>query len=400
MLSIDITDNTPTDSQAVEIVERKGTGHPDYIADALGESVSIALCREYTSEFGEVLHHNIDKGLLVAGAVEKDFGGGRIIKPMELYLGDRATFSVGKKAIAVRDIAISTIKEWFGKNLRGIDPERDIVPRIVLRPGSVELTDIFSGEKNVVRGANDTSAAVGCAPFTETEKAVFDIERYLNSTLFKEKYPGTGEDVKVMGLRRNRELELTVAMPLIASSVGSEQEYFEMKAAILDSLRDFGESLPFDKVDFNYNTLDKRGRGVNGAYLTLTGTSAEDADSGQIGRGNRVNGVIALCRPSSTEAAAGKNPTSHVGKIYSVLSQVVANDIYERVEGVREAHVWLLSRIGEPVNEPREAAAQLICEQGADNASIEKQVEEIFNEHLGGIEGFIEALSKGEYAVC
>jgi S-adenosylmethionine synthetase len=61
----------------VEIVERKGTGHPDHICDSVMEAISIALCREYLDRFGTILHHNIDKGLLVAGQAEKRFGGGR-----------------------------------------------------------------------------------------------------------------------------------------------------------------------------------------------------------------------------------------------------------------------------------------------------------------------------------
>ncbi|MBS1126757.1 MAG: methionine adenosyltransferase, partial [Nitrospirae bacterium] len=51
----------------VEIVERKGTGHPDFMCDALMEAISVALSREYQKTFGTILHHNIDKGLLAAG---------------------------------------------------------------------------------------------------------------------------------------------------------------------------------------------------------------------------------------------------------------------------------------------------------------------------------------------
>jgi S-adenosylmethionine synthetase len=83
--------------QRVEIVERKGIGHPDFMCDALMESISVALCREYKKTFGTILHHNTDKGLLAAGKAEIDFGGGKIIKPMELTIGDRATFSAGGK---------------------------------------------------------------------------------------------------------------------------------------------------------------------------------------------------------------------------------------------------------------------------------------------------------------
>ena len=61
---------TPVEEQQVELVERKGTGHPDSICDAIMEEVSIALCRAYLEAFGKILHHNIDKGFLVAGITE------------------------------------------------------------------------------------------------------------------------------------------------------------------------------------------------------------------------------------------------------------------------------------------------------------------------------------------
>ena len=56
------------DGRLVEVVERKGIGHPDTICDALAEEVSRALSRTYLERFGRVLHHNDDKALLCGGA--------------------------------------------------------------------------------------------------------------------------------------------------------------------------------------------------------------------------------------------------------------------------------------------------------------------------------------------
>src|SRR5512139_1413486 len=144
----------------VEIVERKGIGHPDSLCDSMMEAVSIALSREYLRQFGTILHHNIDKGLLAAGSTEKRFGGGEVLKPMELIIGDRATFSAGGKKVPVADIAVNAAKNWLTKNMRFIDPEKHVKYRVVLAPGSEELTDIFS-RLGTVKSANDTSAAFG-----------------------------------------------------------------------------------------------------------------------------------------------------------------------------------------------------------------------------------------------
>jgi len=82
---------TPIATTAVEIVERKGTGHPVSICDAIAETASLALCRLYRERFGQILHHNVDKVLLWGGEAQSAFRGGRIIKPIEIFIAGRAT---------------------------------------------------------------------------------------------------------------------------------------------------------------------------------------------------------------------------------------------------------------------------------------------------------------------
>ncbi len=400
MVDIEMFKGKSVNEHHVEIVERKGTGHPDQICDSVMEAISAALCREYLDRFGTILHHNIDKGLLVAGMVEKNFGGGRIISPMELIIGDRATLKVGEKEVPVGDIAVNAAKEWIRDHLRFVDPEQHVRYRIALAPGSDELTDIFdrAGE---IRVANDTSAAVGFYPLSPTETAVLEMEHYLNGRGFKERFPQTGEDIKVMGARRGRDLDLTIAMPLLANYVTSEQEYFACKKSILAEISDIAcKHSSFRHVQLHYNTLDVQGRGMGGVYLSLLGTSAEDADSGQVGRGNRVNGLISMNRPMGTEAAAGKNPVSHVGKIYSVLSHQLAKEIYQNVEGIKEVYVLLLSRIGEPVDRPQIATARLLLDKGRRINDIARKVEAVFERQFAEINEFCTALTRGEYPIC
>jgi S-adenosylmethionine synthetase len=383
----------------VEIVERKGTGHPDQICDSVMEAISLALSREYMARFGTILHHNIDKGLLAAGRTEKRFGGGRVVHPMELIIGDRATFTADGQEIPVGEIAVAAAKEWICKNLRFVDPERHVRYRVALAPGSDELADIFA-RSGQVRVANDTSAAVGYYPLSPTETAVMEMERHLNSQGFKERFPQSGEDVKVMGARTGRDLDLTVAMPLLAGQIRSESEYFGTKADILNEMREIAGGLAsFRRVAVRYNTLDVEGRGLGGVYLSLLGTSAEDADSGQVGRGNRVNGLISLNRPMGTEAAAGKNPVSHVGKIYNVLAYCMAQEIYQNIEGIKEVYVLLLSRIGSPIDQPQLATAQLLLERGRRINEISRRVEAVFERKFAEIGTFCSALARGEYPV-
>jgi S-adenosylmethionine synthetase len=282
--------------------------------------------------------------------------------------------------------------------MRFVDPDLHLKYQVELKRGSAALQDIFK-RKGEILGANDTSAAVGYAPLTETEKIVFEVERFLNSKDFKKEFPESGEDVKVMGFRKNNELCLTIAMPLVDRFVESESDYFRKKEELIERVKNFLSNRTSLKTFIYMNTLDQKGRGINGVYLTVTGTCAEDADCGEVGRGNRVNGLIPLNRPVSNEAAAGKNPVSHVGKIYNVLSHKIANEVYNNVSGIKEIYIWLLSQIGTPIDQPKIAAAQVIMNSGSVE-SVRKEVTEVIDRELSNIKQFCMDLAKGKYTIC
>jgi len=390
-----------TFEKEVEIVERKGIGHPDSICDAVMEEISIALSREYLSQFGRVLHYNVDKGMLIAGEVNHKFGGGTVIEPMRLIIGDRATFEYEGISVPVEKIAVNTAKKWIRDNLRFVEPDKDINFQVELKPGSPELAGIFFRNSGV-HLANDTSAAVGYAPLTPTERIVLDVEHYLNSSWFKEQFPSSGEDVKVMGYRVGGNLYLTIAMPLVDRFIDSSASYFKQKEEILENLTEFAndkKSRDLKEIFIYLNTLDDPKKGIEGVYLSVTGTSAEDADSGEVGRGNRANGVISLNRPMGAEAAAGKNPVSHVGKIYSILTHRIANEIINTVDGVREVYIWLASQIGRPIDEPQVVSAQLVLKPGASISKIESLVHEVIDLELSNINSFTSDLAEGKYRV-
>jgi S-adenosylmethionine synthetase len=390
---------SPVEQRRIELVERKGMGHPDSICDAVMEQISVALCREYVASFGRVLHHNIDKGLLVGGRTEPRLGGGAVLEPMRLVIGDRATAQYRGKRIDVGSIAEQTAKDWFRRHLRFVDPERHLVLQNELKEGSLELSDLFERE---IMSANDTSAAVGYAPLTETERIVLAAERYLNSPELKRAFPEAGEDVKVMGFRNDRDLSLTVALAFVDRFLPDAAAYFSRKGEIQAALeaRLARELSQLDRISVAVNTLDDPQRGESGMYLTVLGISAEAGDSGQVGRGNRVNGVIALNRPMSMEATAGKNPVSHVGKIYSLLTHHIAGQIYASVSGLSEVYVWMCSQIGKPIDQPLMTSVQVVLQQGVRLTDVERDVKEIVRRELSCIGDFTGRLTRGELPVC
>ncbi len=399
-IMVDELKQVPLGEQRMEICERKGVGHPDTICDSVMNEVSIALSKLYMEEFGAIMHHNVDKSLLAAGETETRFGGGELKKRMLMVFGDRATFEVGGVEVPVEEITIEASKRWFRENLRFVDPDEHLKFQIELKRGSQALVDIFERRGRYL-GANDTSAAVGYAPMSATEKVVFDTEKFLNSREFKKSFPETGEDVKIMGFRKERNFKITVAMAFVDRFIDSEEDYFRKKEEVSEEIKQFIDSrVDMDKVELTVNALDVRGRGVDGIYLTVLGTSADGADCGQVGRGNRVNGIIPLNRPTSSEAAAGKNPVSHVGKIYNLLSYRIANEIYERISGFKEVYVWLLSQIGKPINEPMVASVQVIPEQGLSLSTVSEEIENVVQAEFNNLDRFIDDLARGRIPVC
>jgi S-adenosylmethionine synthetase len=204
-----------------------------------------------------------------------------------------------------------------------------------------------------------------------------------------------------MGLRRGDELSLTISMALVDRFVESEKDYFKKKEEILEDINEFvKQNMNFEKITVDLNTLDVKGRGIGGVYLTVLGTSADGADSGQVGRGNRVNGVIPLNRPVGSEAAAGKNPVSHVGKIYNVLTHRIANQVYEKVPGIEEVYIWLLSQIGKSIDQPAIAAAQTIMKPGTSIDNAREDIRKVIDFELENIDKFCKDLACGKIPIC
>jgi len=128
----------------VEVVERKGLGHPDTICDALAETLSRNLCREYRSRFGDVLHHNVDKALLCGGRSAPAFGGGAVLTPINIYLAGRAVTEIGSESLPIDEIVIEGSRAWLRANLHALNVDQHVQIHNLIQPGSQELQELFS----------------------------------------------------------------------------------------------------------------------------------------------------------------------------------------------------------------------------------------------------------------
>ncbi len=389
----------PLESERVEIVERKGIGHPDTICDAIAEQTSINLSKFYLEEFGRIYHHNLDKAVLVGGRSNPAFGGGEMIQPIEIELVGRAILEVKGKTVPIWEIFERTVMEWFQENVPNVDVHNwnHLSIDLNVRPGSKDLVTLYdiAFEKGIPPEANDTSFGVGFAPFTQLENIVMKVENTLNSRDFKKKHPYLGEDIKVMGVRIEDNIRITVAAAFVDKYVDNLQDYLEKKERIKEHVFNIASSLTDRPVEVFVNTADIPEK--ESVYITVTGTSAESGDDGQVGRGNRVNGLITPYRPMSLEAPAGKNPISHVGKLYNILANEVAKKVVESLEEVEEAYVYVVSQIGKPITEPQAMDVKVRLKKEV--RGIQEEIEKLSREELENVTEYWKRILKGEITV-
>ena len=358
------------DLMPIELVERKGLGHPDSICDALAEQFCLTLCHYYPHHFGQVLHHNLDKVLLRGGRAEPAFGGGRLLRPVEVYLSGRATDTVRGQVVPIEELAIESTKAWFGQALPELGVDHDVGIRCLVRPGSADLVQLFERGRHTGQWlANDTSIGVGFAPLSHLESVVLHIERHLNATATRARFPMLGRDIKILGTRNGQRIRLTVAAAFIGRHLPDLKAYLAAKTAVAEHVAAIATDLAAMPVEVEVNVADDVAAGS--VYLTVSGTSAEAGDDGQTGRGNRVNGLITPYRPMTMESVAGKNPVTHVGKTYNITAGLIADALVQELPEVLEAQCWLMSRIGQPINDPAMVNLKLRPGKGTSLAKIE-----------------------------
>jgi S-adenosylmethionine synthetase len=374
-----------------EMCEHKGTGHPDSICDGLAEAVSQALCSAYLRAYGEIRHHNVDKALLIGAQSSPHFGGGQTEARVRLIIAGRADPLPGMDDVP--GIVCAAARDYIAANLRCPADLFDVESAV--RSGSPNLRRVVT-PASAVPLANDTSFGVGFAPYSQLEQTVLRVAELLKFVPFRAAFPAAGDDFKVMGMRMDDRLTLTIALAFIDREVKSSAHYFSLKA---DMGKWLSDSLG-RPCDIRINTLDDiEAKDESGIYLTVTGLSAEHGDDGQVGRGNRVSGLITPSRPMSLEAAAGKNPVSHVGKIYNVLASKLAADLVSHIPIVDEAVVQILSCIGQPINRPQLVDIQVASEASLLDECTIHRIREIAADHLGHIGSLTRQLARGDVRV-
>jgi S-adenosylmethionine synthetase len=222
---------------------------------------------------------------------------------------------------------------------------------------------------------------------------VLAVEQSLTAPATIAAHPMIGEDVKVMGVRRGHQIDLTIPCAIVDRHVRGLSDYAEAKQVITRLAEHAAQQAHGSHVRVSVNTGDDIESGR--VYLTVTGTSAEAGDDGQTGRGNRVGGLITPGRPMTLEAAAGKNVVSHVGKSYSIVAHQIASELVAKCPDIAEATCVLVSRIGWPVETPQVVELQIQTRNGIALATVREPAEAVARNCLHRLTGLTRLLLDG-----
>ncbi len=380
-MTLSITSRLPY-SPLVEFVERKGAGHPDTICDDLAEKLARRLATDYIANTGAVQAFNVDKAILAAGTAAVDFGGGTHLTPARLILVGKADMSHGWEPD--REALVKSTEADLAEVLPEAVPGAYDID-IWLGQSSSDLALVLSGRGSQVPLSNDTSFAAVSLPRSPLEQAVHAVETTLNSVEFRAAVP-VGRDIKVMGSRTEHTARITVAAPIMAGRIENRGEYDDAVTAVRRKAFEVAHHYLGEEVEVRVNQADAE----HSPYLVISGSSAEWADDGQVGRGNRFGGLITPYRPMSLEAAAGKNPAAHVGKTYHAVAFDAASRILAETPA-QEVTVRMLSSIGSPVTQPQTAHVEIVGEVD------DEPIAAIMRECLDDWDGVRDRLIAGAY---
>lgn len=261
-----------------------------------------------------------------------------MVRPVRAYLVGSVTETVGAVTVPVADLFVEAVAAVLRAATRSeaivahtrcevvntAGAPYDNLPGFFHPRSPAEVREVLVAQ----RRANDTVFVTGWAPHSRLEQVVIDVENRLNAL----EHPLVGSDVKVLGRRLDRRVDLVACVPAVAERTPDLATY----RTLLDDLHQGVTSL----VQERWATLDAHAHRVSVAlntkddgarvYLAPFGTSLGKGDVGVVGRGNRYSGTISSARPASVEAPAGKNPLHHAGKLYTIAATRIAQALHGR----------------------------------------------------------------------
>lgn len=384
MRGLSINQNwTNPEVNIMEIVERKGLGHPDTLADGLAETVSTAYSQYCLDRFGVVPHHNLDKLYIGAGLFNRDFGYREMLKPVRVVINGRISNTMDGEDIRVDLIAKKAIYNYLSMVLPNLRQNEMIIEcnstQHTKNPYWYSPRNIGDLPEASDLKANDTSVCIAHWPFTVCERLAFELEQYFwlkEGDRIMPKYNDIGQDIKVMVQRIDKEIEVTICMPMISAVTTSLEQYLIRNQQIEEDLDRLAQSIVTGSGFIVKVAVNPKAGGGRLVYLLAVGSCIDCGEEGIVGRGNTNQGVISCFRPHSMEAPAGKNPVYHTGRVMGFLTTKLARSIYDNLHA--NCTVVVLTKNGHSLIPPSTIAIQ--TSSPVDEDCVAALIEECFNQ--------------------
>ncbi len=371
-----------------EIVERKGIGHPDTLCDAIAEKASQLYSKYFLEKYNKLAHHWFDKVMLIGGQSDMRYGYGKLTQPYKVIFAGKGVLSVGAETIPIDNIFWQAASEVLNKVLRNFQASENlvVVSELVDYRGPVNKRTRYTPDKpedlfdpkDKQRVSNDCNVCNSFSPLSQLESMVKTVEAFLHSDQYIKKNKDTGLDIKIVGTRKGKTIELFINIPFIAQYIESYEHYLERVKNVYDDVMQFLT----ERFECNIQLVINP-QNVNGQpYLTVTGTVADTGDLGVVGRGNRLNGLITPMRPMSIEAPSGKNPIDHTGKLYGLLSQKISDKISTDLGVDNQTHITTFKEC--PLDSPQDVLIYIHKEHHPEThkkiiAIIQEEVSNIYS---------------------
>ncbi len=338
----------------IEIVERKGVGHPDSLADALANEVSVAFSQHCLKRFGIVLHHNVDKLYIGAGNFRTDFGSCERLQSIQVFTNGRISNRFGNEEIDIASLQREAVERYLFRVLPSLGTED-----IVIAPNATQFhrnehrfapRDRSDVPDATSPRANDTSLCVSHWPPTVSESLAYRLERYFwnaEDGFAVPRFEEIGQDIKVFVLREERRIEALLSVPTLSRHTSSFRHYLELIRHHEFQLTMLGR----DIVSPYGLTLSVRVNPQKNPYMLGIGSCIECGEEGLVGRGNTILGIIASERTHTQESWAGKNPVYHTGRVLGYLTFKLARAVSTQLQV--KCSVSALTRCGGSLIPPR-----------------------------------------------
>lgn len=374
------------ENNSLEIIERKGMGHPDTLADKLAEECSHVYSNYCMQNFGCILHHNFDKLYIGAGCFRYENEEEKMYQPIKVFLNGRASNTMNSKKIDIEALLVPVIKKYLSSVLPRLDVEKELIININctqntkvrnwFTPQSIE--DVPDAKELF---ANDTSLCVSHFPLTTCENIALEVEQlfweYGNDGYPKPKFNEIGQDIKIMIIRTKNDVTVSIGVPVYPTEFNDKREYINIikkyEKMVAEKIKEISKN---SKYKFNVQINRSKNKDYH-MFLLIKGSCIECGEEGVVGRGNNSQGLISSFRQHTMEAPCGKNERYHTGRVLSFLGNRATKRIYEEC-GVKSSF-FSLAQNKDYLLKP--VLMYLSVDREVDHDKIRKIIEEEFDEN-------------------